>query len=314
MTNIVADALWVERYRPQTIDDVIMPERLKNMFKSYVTDGTVPNMLISGTAGIGKTTVAKAMLKQIDADYIVINGSLNAGIDVIRNDVTNFASSISFGGGRKYVIFDEADQLSETVQKALRGFIEEFSANCGFIFTANYKGRIIEPLHSRLPSVDIVFTQDEVAETAAEFYKQAVKILKAEKVEFDRAVVAEIVRKVFPDFRKTLGILQQHSRDRIDSGVLYSLKNVSMEELFSLLKAKDFTGMRKWAGENSDQDYSATYKTIYNEADKYIQSKSMPGVIVTMSEYMDKHTRAIDPEINFVAFLTEIMFESSFVE
>lgn len=314
MNTIVKDALWVERYRPKKVADIIMPDRLKKMFKSYVKDGEIPNMLISGTAGIGKTTVAKAMLTEIDADFIVINGSLNAGIDVIRNDVTNFASSISFGGGRKYVIFDEADQLSETVQKALRGFIEQFSSNCGFIFTANYKGRIIEPLHSRMPSIDIVFTSDEMAEVAGDFYKQTVKILENEKVEFNKAVVAEVVRKLFPDFRKTLGVLQQHSKEKIDTSILHLLKNVSMEELFGFLKNKDFTGMRKWCGENSDQDYSATYKTFYDEADTYVQSKSMPGVVVLLADYMDKHTRAIDPEINLVAFLTEIMYDASFVE
>lgn len=311
---IDSDFLWVERYRPKKIEDVILPDRIKKNLKKQVKNKSIPNMLLTGSAGVGKTTVARALLEEVGADYIVINGSLDAGIDVIRNDVNQFASSVSFSGGRKYVIFDEADQLSAGVQKALRAFTEKFADSCGFIFTCNYKARIIEPLHSRLPEIEFSFTEEETPEIAMQFYKRCIAILDKENIEYDKKVISELVIKYFPDFRRVIGELQKNSASgKIDESIFSSIHDVEMSEIFNLLKTKNFDGMRTWCAVNSTQDYAQTFRKIYDSASKYVKSSSMPGLIVTLSEYTDKHTRAIDPEINMAAFLTEIMFEATFL-
>lgn len=305
------DVLWTEKYRPKTVDETILPKSFKTMFNKYVETGTIPNMLLSGGPGVGKTTIAKAMCEELGCDYIVLNGSLDAGIGVIRHDVAAFASSVSFSGGRKVVIFDEADNLVSNVQKALRNFIDEFSANCAFIFTCNYKARIIEPLQSRLSLIEFTFSKEEQPALAAEFFKRVIGILDKENVQYDKKVIAELTTKFFPDFRKVIGELQKYSAlGKIDEGIFANVKDVSLTELFNYLAAKDFNSMRKWCSENSDQDYGATYRSIYDFAAERVQSKSMPGFIVSLAEYMDKHTRSIDPEINIAAFLTEVMFEA----
>lgn len=309
------EALWTEKYRPRKIEDTILPEQYKKMFSTYVESGNVPNLLLAGGPGVGKTTVARAMCEELDCDYIVINGSLDAGINTIRSDVATFASAIAFNGKRKVVIFDEADNMSLNVQKALRNFLDEFSTNCAFIFTCNYKARIIAPLQSRLAPIDFVFGPDDRPKMAMQFFKRVLTILDKEKVEHDKKTVAALTEKFFPDFRRVLGELQKFSAlGKIDEGIFANIRQVSMTELFDLLKDKNFNGMRKWVGENSDQDYHSTYREIYNFAVERVVPASMPGFIVTLAEYMDKHTRSIDPEITLAAFLTEVMIEARYKE
>ena len=308
------EVLWVEKYRPQKIDDTILPEKTKTAFKKFVSDETIPNLLLTGTPGVGKTTIAKAMLDELGCDYIVKNGSLNVNIDSIRYDISTFASAVSLTGGRKYVIFDEADYLNATsVQPALRNFIEEYSANCGFIFTCNFKNRIIEPLRSRLSEVDFSINPEERPALAMQFFKRVTTILDMEGVTYDKKVVAKIIEKYFPDFRRVLTELQSYAGSgSIDEGIFVNLKQESVDELFSLLKQKDFTEMRKWVAKNSDQDMNELFRRIYDTASDKIEFKSVPGLVVTLADYMYKANFVADQEINMVAFLTEIMIESEF--
>ena len=308
------EVLWVEKYRPQKIDDTILPEKTKTAFKKFVSDETIPNLLLTGTPGVGKTTIAKAMLDELGCDYIVKNGSLNVNIDSIRYDISTFASAVSLTGGRKYVIFDEADYLNATsVQPALRNFIEEYSANCGFIFTCNFKNRIIEPLRSRLSEVDFSINPEERPALAMQFFKRVTTILDMEGVTYDKKVVAKIIEKYFPDFRRVLTELQSYAGSgSIDEGIFVNLKQESVDELFSLLKQKNFTEMRKWVAKNSDQDMNELFRRIYDTASDKIEFKSVPGLVVTLADYMYKANFVADQEINMVAFLTEIMIESEF--
>ena len=308
------EVLWVERYRPRVIDDAILPQRTKDTFKKYVSDGSVPNLLLTGGPGVGKTTVAKAMLEELGCDYIVKNGSLNVGIDTLRYEISSFASAVSFSGGRKYVIFDEADYLNAAnVQPALRNFIEEYSKNCGFIFTCNYKNRLIEPLRSRLSEVDFSIENNDKPKLAAQFFKRIVAILKQEEVDFDQKVVAKVIERHFPDFRRVLTELQSYAASgKIDEGIFVNLKQESIDHLFEMLKAKNFTEMRKWVAGNSDQDTNEMFRAIYDAATDRVEMKSMPGFVVTLADYMYKANFVADPEINLVAFLTEIMIECSY--
>ena len=308
------EVLWVERYRPRVIDDAILPQRTKDTFNKYVSDGSVPNLLLTGGPGVGKTTVAKAMLEELGCDYIVKNGSLNVGIDTLRYEISSFASAVSFSGGRKYVIFDEADYLNAAnVQPALRNFIEEYSKNCGFIFTCNYKNRLIEPLRSRLSEVDFSIENSDKPKLAAQFFKRIVAILKQEEVDFDQKVVAKVIERHFPDFRRVLTELQSYAASgKIDEGIFVNLKQESIDHLFELLKAKNFTEMRKWVAGNSDQDTNEMFRAIYDAAIERVELRSMPGFVVTLADYMYKANFVADPEINLVAFLTEIMIEVTF--
>jgi DNA polymerase III delta prime subunit len=317
MTNIdtkTDEYLWTQKYRPQVVADTILPEKTKNIFQKFVDDKNVPNMLLTGTPGTGKTTAAIAMLDQLGCDYIKINGSLNGGIDTLRVEISNFASSVSFSGGRKYVIIDEADYLTIPTQTALRGFIEDYSKNCGFIFTCNFKNRIIGPLRdSRFSVVDFAIEKSERPKLAAQFFKRVMTILKNENIDADPQVVAKIIEKYFPDFRRVLNELQKYaSVGTIDAGILSSKKTESLDDLFSFLKEKKFTEMRKWVSDNSDQDANELFRKIYDESTDRIELKSMPGFVVTLAEYQYKHAFVADPEINLVAFLTEIMIESTF--
>lgn len=315
LNNIKTDeVLWVEKYRPRVIDDIILPDRTKKSFKKFISDGNVPNLLLTGGPGVGKTTIAKAVLEELNCDYIIKNGSLNSGIDVLRHDIANFASSVSFSGGRKYVIFDEADYLNPaSVQPALRNFIEEYSKNCGFIFTCNFKNRIIEPLRSRLSEVDFTIENNDKPKLAMKFFKRVVAILEDENVEYDQAVVAKIIEKHFPDFRRVLTELQSYSSSgKIDAGIFTNLKQESIDELFNLLKEKKFTDMRKWCANNSDQDVNELFRRIYDAATDKVELKSMPGFVIELADYMYKNNFVADPEINLVAFLTTVMMETSF--
>jgi DNA polymerase III delta prime subunit len=308
------EVLWVEKYRPQKIDDTILPEKTKAMFKKFVADDSVPNLLLTGGPGVGKTTIAKAMLEELGCDYIVKNGSLNVNIDSIRYDISTFASAVSLTGGRKYVIFDEADYLNAAnVQPALRNFIEEYSANCGFIFTCNFKNRIIEPLRSRLSEIDFTIEQTDRPQLAMQFFKRVNLILQNEGVEFDKKVVAKVIEKHFPDFRRVLTELQSYSATgTIDEGIFINLREESIDELFNHLKGKDFTNMRKWVAKNSDQDMNEMFRRIYDAATDKVEFRTLPGFCVTLADYMYKSSFVADPEINMVAFLTEVMIESEY--
>ena len=308
------EVLFVEKYRPQKIDDTILPEKTKAMFKKFVADDSVPNLLLAGGPGVGKTTIAKAMLEEMGCDYIVKNGSLNVNIDTLRYEISTYASAVSLSGGRKYVIFDEADYLNAaSVQPALRNFIEEYSSNCGFIFTCNFKNRIIEPLRSRLSEIDFTIETSQRPQLAAQFYKRVRAILDNEGIEYDNKVVAKVIEKHFPDFRRVLTELQSYAASgKIDEGIFINLKQESMDELFNLLKAKNFTGMRKWVASNSDQDMNEMFRRIYDMATDKVELKSMPGFVVTLADYMYKSGLVADQEVNMVAFLTEVMLESEY--
>jgi len=308
------EVLWVEKYRPQKIDDTILPAKTKAMFKKFVTDDSVPNLLLSGGPGVGKTTIAKAMLEEMGCDYIVKNGSLNVNIDTLRYDISTYASAVSLSGGRKYVIFDEADYLNAAnVQPALRNFIEEYSSNCGFIFTCNFKNRIIQPLRSRLSEVDFSIETSDRPKLAMQFMKRVETILGMENVDYDKAVIAKVIQKHFPDFRRVLTELQSYAASgRIDEGIFVNLKQESLDEVFRLLKTKDFTNMRKWVANNADQDMNEMFRRIYDMASDKVEMRSLPGFIVTMADYMYKANFVADLEVNMVAFLTEVMIEAEY--
>jgi len=307
--------LWVEKYRPRTIEETILPDELKQTFQTFVDQNNIPNMLLTGTAGIGKTTVARALCEELGADYIVINGS-NEGrsIDVLRVEIQNFASSVSFSGGRKYVILDEADYMNaNSVQPALRNFMEEYSSNCGFILTCNFKNRIIEPLQSRCSVVDFKFDKKIKAKMAMAFMKRVEYILKEEGVDYDKRVIAEVIQKHFPDWRRTLNELQRYSATgNIDSGILKNWKDENLTSLMKMLKAKDFDSMRKWVFDNSDTDSSVIFRDIFDKCAEYVKPNSVPGVVVAIGEYQYKHAFVADPEINMTACLTEIMLQAEF--
>lgn len=314
LITVENEVIWTEKYRPQRIEDTILPEKTKKIFKKFVSDNTVPNLLLTGGPGVGKTTIAKAMLEELGCDYIIKNGSLNVNIDSIRYDISTFASAVSFTGGRKYVIFDEADYLNAAnVQPALRNFIEEYSSNCGFIFTCNFKNRIIQPLRSRLSEIDFTIESSERPQLAMQFFKRVATILDKEGVDYDKKVVAKVIEKHFPDFRRVLTELQSYAASgKIDEGIFVNLKQESIDELFALLKAKNFTEMRKWVAKNSDQDMNEMFRRIYNMANDRVEFRSQPGFIVTLADYMYKSNFVADQEINMVAFLTEVMIESEF--
>jgi DNA polymerase III delta prime subunit len=303
--------LWVEKYRPKTIDDCILPNDLKETFQTFVNQKNVPNLLLSGGPGVGKTSVAKAMLDELDSDYLTINGSLSGNIDTLRNDIMQFASSVSFSGGRKYVILDEADYLNpQSTQPALRNFMEEFSKNCGFILTCNFKNRIIEPLHSRCSVIDFKIPSKSKPKIASQFYKRICKILAENQVEYDAQVVAQLVQKHFPDWRRVLNELQRYSvSGRIDTGLLVNLTDDNFKTLIGYLKEKNFGEMRKWIGLNSDNESTALFRQIYETCSTYAKPNSVPQIVLILADYQYKAAFVADQEINLVACMTEIMAE-----
>ena len=306
--------LWVEKYRPKTIEDTILPAELKTVFQRFVTDGTIPNLLLCGSAGVGKTTVAMAMLEEVGADYILINGSLNGNIDTLRNEIANYASTISFTGGRKYVILDEADYLNaNSTQPALRGFIEEFSKNCGFILTCNFKNRIIDPLHSRCSVIDFKIGKADKAKLAMQFMKRVGTILDAEGVAYDKAVVAEVIQKYFPDWRRVLNEFQRYAASgAIDSGILANMTEASIKDLILNMKSKNFTEVRKWAKNNLDTDVNYLYNEFYETAAEYVDPAYIPALVILIAKYQYQNSFAANSEINFVAFCAETMIEIKF--
>lgn len=306
--------LWVEKYRPQTIDECVLPDSLKKTFKEFIESGQLPNFLFCGGAGVGKTTVAKALCNEIGAEYLFINGSEESGIDTLRTKIKNFASTISLTDSKKVVILDEADYLNpNSTQPALRAFIEEFSSNCRFIFTCNYKQKIIEPLHSRCAVVDFKIENTEKPALAAEFFKRTTNILKTEGIEFDQKAVAELITKYFPDFRRVLNELQRYSvSGKIDSGVLINLTEESFKELIKNLKEKNFTEVRKWVAKNGDSDGINIFRQLYDSATSNIEVSSIPQLVLILADYQHKAAFVADHEINLMAALTEIMAQCKF--
>lgn len=309
-----SDFLWVEKYRPKLIADAILPPSLKQTFQQFVDQQNIPNLLLCGRAGVGKTTVARAMLEEIGADYLIINGSMNGNIDTLRNDIRQFASSVSFYGGRKYVILDEADYLNpNSTQPALRNFMEEFSKNCGFILTANFSNRIIDPLHSRCSVVEFKIDKDDKPKMASLLFKRAQQILESEGVEFDPKAVVEVVKKFFPDFRRVLNELQRYSATgKIDSGILVNFTDEKLKGLIELVKQKNFTEIRKWVGENPDIDTTTFFRKLYDTASDYMKPSSIPQLVLILAGYQYKAAFVADQEINILACLTEIMVEGEF--
>jgi DNA polymerase III delta prime subunit len=306
--------LWTEKYRPQTIEDCILPERLKKPFQEYVNQKQIPNLLLSGGAGVGKTTVAKAMCHEIGCDYMVINGSDESGIDVFRTKIKNYASSMSLSGGRKVIIIDEADYLNpNSTQPALRNAIEEFAGNCSFIFTCNYKNRIIEPLHSRCAVIDFGMKNGEKAKMAGQFFKRIQSVLQSEKIEFDDKVIAELVKKHFPDFRRVINELQRYSQfGKIDTGILSQIADVSISEVIKYIASKDFGAIRKWVASN-EIDSNTLFRKIYDAMYDTMKPSSIPQAVLILADYQYKAAFVADQEINTVACLTELMVNCEFI-
>ena len=303
------DFLWVEKYRPQTINDTILPTPIKKTFGDIVKGGDLHNMLLTGTAGTGKTTIAKALCNELDLDYLLINGSEESGIDTLRNKIKKFASSVSLQGGYKVVILDEADYLNpQSTQPALRGFIEEFSANCRFILTCNFKNRIIEPLHSRCSVIEFNMSKKDSGVLCGEMLKRIQYILDTEGVTYDVPVVAELIMKHMPDWRRVINELQRYSTSgSIDSGILVSLNDVSVNELMSSLKMKDFKKMRQWVTNNIDSDPASLFRKMYDNMNEFVEPNSIPQMVLILADYQYKNSFVADHELNLVACCTEIM-------
>ena len=305
--------LWVEEYRPKNIEDCILPKAIKKTFKEFVKNKELPNLLLSGGAGVGKTTVARALCKELNADYMMINGSEESGIDVIRTKIKSFASAVSLSGGQKVVILDEADYLNpQSTQPALRGFIEEFHNNCRFIFTCNFKNRIIEPLHSRCSVIEFKIN-GERKELAGQLLDRCAVILQEHNIEYESRVVAELIIKHFPDNRRVLNELQRYSvSGKIDSGILVNLSEVSLKELALHLKEKEFTKVRKWVVNNIDNDPTKIFRKIYDNLYTYLDPTTIPAAVIIIGEYQYKSAFVADQEINLLACLTEMMTQCRF--
>lgn len=310
----MSDFLWVEKYRPRTVEQTILPKSLKDTFLQITSTGELPNMLFTGTAGVGKTTVARALCNQLDLDYILINGSEEGNIDTLRNKVKQFASTVSLHGGYKVVILDEADYLNpQSTQPALRGFIEEFANNCRFILTCNFKNRIIEPLHSRCSVYEFAIPNGQKPEMAGQFFKRATEILKQENVEFVPDAVAQLITKHFPDWRRVLNELQRYSvSGKIDAGMLVNLSDTNIKTLMKTLKDKDFKGMRQWVVNNIDTEPQAIFRKIYDSMNEYIKPQSIPQIVLILADYQYKNAFVADHELNVVACMTEIMANVEF--
>jgi DNA polymerase III delta prime subunit len=308
------EMLWVEKYRPKTIAECILPETFKKTFQEYVERKEIPNMILSGSAGVGKTTVARAMCEEIGCDYIIINGSDESGIDTLRIKVKGFASSVSLTGtGRKVIIIDEADYLTAAAQAAFRGVIEEFSKNCSFIFTCNFKNRIIQPLHSRCAVIDFKLQNGNKAKMASAFMKRVEQILKEEKVQYDLKVVAELITKFFPDYRRVLNELQRYSvGGNIDVGILAQVSDVKVTELIAYLKDKDFRNVRKWVAQNAENDTHRIMRDIYDKLYDILNPATIPMAVILLGKYQYQAAFAADQEINLMAFLTELMVDCEF--
>ena len=308
------DFLWVEEYRPKTIEDCILPDSLKTLFTSFVQKGELSNLLLSGTPGIGKTTVAKALCEQLNCDWIMINGSEEGGIDVLRNKIKNFASTVSLSGGKKVVILDEADYLNpQSTQPALRGFVEEFHKNCRFILTCNFKNRIIEPLHSRFSNIEFKVNPKDKPKLASRLFERAVFILKEQNISYEDKILVELIKKHFPDFRKLINELQRYSvSGTIDAGILVNVSDENLKTLISHLKNKEFSDMRKWVVNNLDNDPVKIFRKIYDTLYSNLEPSTIPHAVLIIADYQYKSAFVADQEINLVACLTELMSQVKF--
>jgi DNA polymerase III delta prime subunit len=306
--------LWVERYRPHKISDCILPESMKATFQQYVTKGDVPNMILAGGPGMGKTTVARAMCDELGLDHILINGSNESNIDTLRTKIVGYASAVSLTGGRKVIIIDEADYLNpNSTQPAFRGVIEEYAGNCSFVFTCNYKSRIIEPLHSRCAVVDFKIDATEKPKLAGQFFKRIQQILIDEKVEYDKATVVELVKKYFPDFRRVLNELQRYSiSGKIDAGIFASQNAAKVDEAIKYLVDKDFGSLRKWVGSNIDTDTDELMRSVYDRLYDTVDPKFIPVAVVLIGRYMYQAAFCADKQINLMAMFSEMMLELEF--
>ena len=308
------DFLWVEQYRPKTIDDCILPDSLKTLFKSFIKKGELSNLLFSGTPGIGKTTVAKALCEELNCDWIMINGSEEGGIDVLRNKIKNFASTVSLSGGKKVVILDEADYLNpQSTQPALRGFVEEFHKNCRFILTCNFKNRIIEPLHSRFSNIEFKVNPKDKPKLASRLFERAIFILKEKNISYEDKVLVELITKHFPDFRKLINELQRYSvSGSIDAGILVNVSDENLKTLITHLKNKEFSDMRKWVVNNLDNDPVKIFRKIYDTLYSNLEPSTIPHAVLIIADYQYKSAFVADQEINLVACLTELMSQVKF--
>ena len=312
----MSDFLWVEKYRPQKIEDCILPKRIKDTFQEIVDQGNVPNLLLSGTAGIGKTTVAKALCKQLGVDYYVINGSDEGRfLDTVRSQAKNFASTVSLLGGssRKVIIIDEADNTTHDVQLLLRGFIEEFHKTCSFIFTCNFKNKIIEPIHSRCSCIEFGIQKNEKQQIMASFFSRLNNILDEEGVAYDKKVVAELIQRHFPDWRRVLNELQRYSTSgSIDTGILSAMIDTNIDKLVDFLSRKDYSNVRQWVVDNLDNDPNIILRTLYDSLYAKLESRSIPAAVLIIAKYQYQIAFVADQEINLLAAMTEIMVECNF--
>lgn len=305
--------LWVEKYRPKKVEDCILPDSLKSVFQQYVNTKNIPNLLLTGTPGVGKTTIAKAMCNEIGCDYMMINGSEERGIDTLRYKIRQYASSVSFAGGRKVIIIDEADNLTPDTQAGMRAAIEEFSSNCSFIFTCNHKARLIDAIHSRCSVIEFKIKNGNKVKMAAAFMKKVQQVLKLENIKYDAEVVAQIIQKHFPDYRRVLNELQRYSvKGEINTGMLTQVADVSLTKLIDFLKAKDYTSMRKWVGSNIDADPNTVFRLIYDALYDNMKPDSIPQAVIILAEYQYKAAFVADQEVNLVACLTQIMVECEY--
>lgn len=304
--------LWVEKYRPAKVQDCILPELVKNTFQEYVNKKEIPNLLLSGGAGVGKTTIAKALCEEVGCDYIVINGSDENGVDTIRIKIKNYASSVSLMGGRKVIILDEADYLTPNAQAILRASIEEFASNCSFIFTCNFKNRIIDPIHSRCTVIDFR-VNGQKAKLAAQFFKRVEWILAQENITYDKEVVAAVITKHFPDNRRILNELQRYSVSGvIDKGILAAVSDIQLNELTKALKEKDFASCRKWVTNNLDNDPARIFRKLYDGLYELLKPDTVPALVLILAKYQYQVAFVADSEINLIACLTEIMVDCEF--
>ena len=314
--KLMNDILWVEKYRPKLVGQCVLPDNTQKVFSEIVEKGEIPNLLLTGSPGIGKTTIAKALCNQLECDWLMINGSDEGRmIDTLRTTITNFASTVSLSGGKKVLIIDEADYMNpESVQPAMRGSIEQFAQNCRFIFTCNFKNRIIPALHSRCSVVDFKIKKDDKPLLAQKFLSIATGILDKESVKYKPDVVAQLIMKYFPDFRRVLNELQKHAvGGTIDENILTQASEENLKELFVALKKKDFNTMRKWVAENIDNDHVRLYRQIYDSLYSKFAKPSIPQAVLTIAEYSYKAAFVADQEVNMVACLTELMMECEFV-
>jgi DNA polymerase III delta prime subunit len=311
----MSESLWVEKYRPKTIAECILPESYKNTFQEYVNKGEIPHLLLCGSAGVGKTTVAKALCNEIGCDFLMINGSDESGIDTFRTKIKNYASAVSLTGGKKVIIIDEADYLNaNSTQPAMRAAMEEFAHNCTFIMTCNYKNRIIEPLHSRCAVVEFKLKNADKPVIAKQFFQRVSTILKNEEVEFDKQVVVEVIKKYFPDFRRILNELQRYSAGgTIDAGILSAVADVSLSGLVKALKDQNFTEMRKWVAENGGDDPVRMYRRIYDALYDIMDKSTIPNAVIILAKYQYQAGFVADQELNLTACFTEMMVECKFV-